>query len=315
MKNKRIALLWGAGLGDFIVIHPLLKAIKDSGSEVVYLTSANHLPEITSILTNQYNLVQLNKNPCIAIHQSLSCGTFDIAYLGPHPTWKTKILAKFINAKNIYISKPENNTEFIGKTIHRDIDILGFRKIETKRIFLTDSTHHSTPEKPYLILHAGSKARWQTTSWPNSNWNALISYLLKNFLYDIIIIGTTPELNKLRELITPFENTPRVKLLIDCTLGDLEQLICDAIGVIAHNSGIMHLSSFHGIPTIVINGSSAYYWRPDYPWTINIQSNSCRLACNQYKCPVPFYNARCIREIKLDQVISHIESWKAKSII
>ena len=53
---------------------------------------------------------------------------------------------------------------------------------------------------------------------------------------------------------------------------------------------------------VVDSTSSARFWRPPYAHVKNVTSGACELACNQYRCPVPFYRARCIRELGVDPV-------------
>jgi ADP-heptose:LPS heptosyltransferase len=61
-----------------------------------------------------------------------------------------------------------------------------------------------------------------------------------------------------------------------------------------------------GKPTLVLTGSAPHFWRPPYAHVLNLDSGRCALACDQYRCPVPFYRARCIRELELGTVIAAV---------
>jgi len=76
-----------------------------------------------------------------------------------------------------------------------------------------------------------------------------------------------------------------------------------SVGVICHNSGVMHLAAMLGKTTLALTGSSATFWRPPYAHVTNLSSGACNLACNQYRCPVPFYRAKCIRELEVRDVM------------
>ena len=86
------------------------------------------------------------------------------------------------------------------------------------------------------------------------------------------------------------------------SLQDIVELIRESDGVICHNSGILHLSTFLHKNIVCITGSSGIYWQPHYPWVKNLSSGLCAFACNRYKCPVPFFRAKCINGIKTDTV-------------
>jgi ADP-heptose:LPS heptosyltransferase len=62
------------------------------------------------------------------------------------------------------------------------------------------------------------------------------------------------------------------------------------------------VATFLGKKTVCITGSSARYWQPPYPWVQNSTSAACTLACNRYTCPIPFYRAKCIKSITVEDV-------------
>jgi heptosyltransferase-2 len=160
----------------------------------------------------------------------------------------------------------------------------------------------SAPARPYLVLHAGSKERWQTTRWPGERWSELTTLLLEQTSFHLVFVGTASEQALVQSIAAGGQDTGRITASLSAPLRQTAGLIAAAGGVICHNSGILHLAAFLGAKTACITGSSARYWRPPYPWVKNITTAACDRACNRYRCPIPWYRAKCIHSITVADV-------------
>ncbi|MCB2183189.1 MAG: hypothetical protein KQH63_14245 [Desulfobulbaceae bacterium] len=152
---------------------------------------------------------------------------------------------------------------------------------------------------PFLVLHISSKDRWETTRWPLPQWQSLVKRILQETELSICIVGVDSEKEMLRSFIhdMKLDAGNRIELCISMPLQEVCSLISASAGVICHNSGILHLATLLKKQTVCITGSSAKFWRPPYPWVKNITSGECNIACNRYKCPIPFFYAKCIRKL------------------
>ena len=118
-------------------------------------------------------------------------------------------------------------------------------------------------------------------------------------------MGVPSERSQLEALCENLEPavSSRVRVQADIPLQRLAATIDSSSGVICHNSGILHLAAMLGKVTVAVTGSSAIFWRPPYAHVDNVTSGACNIACNQYRCPVPFYRAKCIRYLQVADVM------------
>ncbi len=307
---KKIAILWGGGLGDIIVISPLIRALnKNTNAEIYLLTTATHLPNLANEFSLNINTVHLDskitKLPGILKRW---WGKFDFVYLGPYPGLKTKLLGSFLGlSSTVWNKRHYNKNRFIGEQIKADMEEMGLNQASPDLLHF--STHKFIKRSDYLVVHAGSKDRWETKRWPIQKWKELINLILKETNLSVCLIGTENEETMMDSIIVSLPNGFRKRIIpyISEPLSFIIALISKSTGVVCHNSGILHLSTLLKKQTVAITGSSAIYWRPQYPWISNVTSESCKIACNRYKCPVPFYNAKCINKISVDVVWSKIK--------
>lgn len=310
-ETQKIAIFWGGGLGDALAIRPLLVALEKAGTHPPTLfTTATHLPRVFDALHLPIRLQQLDADPIQAIQQVRRAGKFDIAYLGPHPTWRTRLLARTAPARRIWSRPGSVPNQFIEEVVRRDACTLG--RLDTDLapyggtpIFRTDGAPAASPADKLLVLHMGAKAAWQTTRWPHASWSALVRELLRQTDAALCCVGM-PHEAEFVDSIVGGHRTARLKVCTDLDLGGLERLLESADGVVCHNSGVMHLAAALRKRTVVLTGSSAPFWRPPFSWVSNISSGACELACNRYSCPVPFYRGKCIGNLTVERVVAEV---------
>lgn len=310
---KKIGILWGGGLGDLLMIRPLLAALQAAGKTKIYfLTTATHSPELFEHFCAPATVVQLPRSATElpGIMRSWA-GFFDLLYLGPYPTMKTRLLARLLRPAEIAGRLHRSAEPFILEQVLRDCEDLGLPQPAQRRdfrAFLPWPVHGGpqpfADERPFLILHAGSKQGWETKQWPREKWTQLTRRLLEKTRLGLCFVGIGAEEGLIRQITAgqPAAHQGRLAMFLNLSLRDTAALIEAGSGVICHNSGILHLASFLGKKTLCLTGASARYWRPPYAWVTNITSGSCGLACNCYSCPVPFYRAKCIRRLAVDDV-------------
>lgn len=310
--KHRFAVFWGGGLGDILVVRPLLLALADKLEQPPYFfTTAHHLEGVFDVLGLKVQLQVLPAGPQEALKVFRRLGLrFDWIYLGPHPRLKTRLLAHVVGAGRIWSKEHPDAPVFLGDQVLADVRSFG----------LAASGPASQPygggwgppamhtDRDYLVLHAGAKGRWQTKQWPEAKWVGLLDWLLQNTPLSLVLVGTPEEQGLLAALRSAQveASRSRVQLHVGHSLSELAACLRGSRGVICHNSGVMHLAAMLGRPTLVLTGSAPHFWRPSYAHVLNLDSGRCALACDQYRCPVPFYRARCIRELEVETVIAAV---------
>lgn len=303
-RGDRFAVFWGGGLGDILVIRPLLMALAAALQEPPhFFTTAGHLQGLFEALDLKVQLHRLPPEPRAALQVFRRLGLrFDWIYLGPHPRIKTRMLAHVVGARRIWNLRHEGVSPFLGEQILADVKALGLAgDPRTAQAYGGDWGPPAAGGDDYLVLHAGAKQRWETKQWPVRRWSELIQRLLDTASSRLLLVGTPDERELLEGLAAG--KGGRVQVQTELALPELAACLRGSRGVICHNSGVMHLAAMLGKPTLALTGSAPLYWRPSYAHVLNLDSGRCGLACDQYRCPVPFFRARCIRELEVPTVL------------
>jgi ADP-heptose:LPS heptosyltransferase len=305
---KKIGILWGGGLGDLLMIRPLLAAAHaDTKIATFFCTTASHATELYQEFCSPTMVVPFPRNtrdllPAIKRWRHF----FDLLYLGPYPSLKTQMLARLLQPKKIWCKRHRQEHPFMLEQVLYDCAALGLGRQTAAADFISflpwpvDSAVAPLPEKqPFIVMHAGAKQRWETTRWPAENWAVLTKRILDETSFNLCFVGVASEEPIIAEITAglPAAEQGRIRRCISLPVRDTARFISASSGVICHNSGILHLATFLGKKTVCITGSSARYWQPPYPWVKNITSTVCSRACNRYTCAIPFYRSKCIKSI------------------
>lgn len=310
-RDDTFGILWGGGLGDILVLRPLLMGLEVALDQPPYLlTTATHLSGLFEQLGLRTQLRILPRAPAAALAELRRLNLqFDWLYLGPHPRIKTRMLAHVMRPRRIWLRRHAQSGAFLGEQIQADIGAFGLTGPASIHAPYGGKWPTALPSPgaggKHLLLHPGAKGRWRTKLWQDERWAELMRHLLNESDLDLLLVGVPEESSHLEMLQARQAGSERtrIKLNMGLSLQGLAQSISESSGVICHNSGVMHMAAMLGKPTLVLTGSSPLYWRPPYPHVVNLTSGACSLACDQYRCPVPFFNARCIRELSVTKVL------------
>jgi len=162
--NKKVGILWGGGLGDLLVVRPLLLALQADPSVRSYLlTSATHAPELFEEFCSPTRVISLPRQysqllPIVKNWRNV----FDLIYLGPYPTLKTRLLGHLLSPKKLWSSIHKNSQPYILDQIFADIKALGLSpKIEDKNLsaLLPWQTKNQNNSFSKRISFSGSSSR------------------------------------------------------------------------------------------------------------------------------------------------------------
>lgn len=311
--SDRFAIFWGGGLGDVLALRPLLMALeKTLDVPPLFFTTASHLQGLIGALGLRAELQVLPSRPAAALAIIRNSGIrFDRLYLGPYPRLRTRMLAYAVAPGRIWNVRHGEVSRFIAEQVAADARAMGL-DVPSEPYggrWQYPGSMPSAAAGGYLVLHSGAKDQWDTTRWPDARWTDLIRKLLPGTSHGLVLVGLPSERGRLDDLVASLGDSERSRVRIEVALAlpSLAALLDGAAGVVCHNSGILHLSAMLGRPTLALTGSSAEFWRPPYAHVRNLTSGACGLACNQYRCPVPFYRARCIRELRVETVLSAVK--------
>ncbi len=304
----KVVILWGGGLGDALIIRPLLHAWRKQGISPLLASVSTHIPNLIDSLDIGAQSIALTPDPAKALAQLRRIRPIDLIYISPYSPWKTRLLAHLVQPKKIWISRSNSKNEFIADIVCDDSMKMGLTKRRPAPygpLPLFPKSATAPFRTGSIIVHPGTRASWQTRRWPIKRWIDLLHSVQRISQSPILAIGSPSERDELEVLRLAI---PSLEICTELNLPQLESTIAQAKLAICTNSGVMHIAVAHQRPTVVITGSSARYWRPPYPHVFNVTSASCQIACNQHRCPIPGFNARCIRFVETHEVMSSVQA-------
>jgi ADP-heptose:LPS heptosyltransferase len=151
--------------------------------------------------------------------------------------------------------------------------------------------------------------------WPVGHFAALVGFLLEDLDDEdrITVVGTRAQRLRGNEIVRTYDPDRVVNACGSHSWPRLVEEIQVASCVVGNNSGVTHLSGFHGVPTVCVFGGShqRLEWRP-LGWSVSVVSRSigcspCQLDHGQRS---PYHKA-CLRHIDprlvADTVLSTME--------
>lgn len=313
----KFGLLWGCGLGDWIVAFPAIKYLTESlGHQVFYFTKTSHVPKIFldyQARNSNFKIVFVPKGwaglPLVASYWGRLDCVVTLAELGKHANY---LLGYALLPRQTRFRRLDQR--WIGEQIFElfapqftadgpafDAFALSFAAPQSACI--------PVPTDEYALLHPFARLDWQTKQWPMDRWVALIEWLVVDRHLRVLIAGDFVDRELADRLVEqlPTVIRSRVEVLLGRELGEIVELSKRARIAVCHNSGLMHIFAQLGTETVVINGASAPAWLRPEPWVHNIDSGLCQLHCNSRQCILPQRDARCVTGLPLERVRSLVD--------
>jgi hypothetical protein len=303
-----VVVLWGGGLGDALVLRPLLQAWHRQGISPLLTSTASHAPDVIKALGLEARSLTLPPRPLEALGVLRRLRPIDLLYLSPYSPWKTRLLARLANAQSLWISRPRMANQFFADVVCDDIAAMRLTESPTPpygNLPLFQPATAAPVPRGALLIHPGSRSNWLTRRWPTERWIELLRALRRKTDLPMVAVGTATERKILDDLC---HAVPGLNAHSQLSLAQLESCVAQASLVICTNSGVMHLALAHQRPTVVLTGASARFWRSPDRQVRNVSSGRCELACNRARCPIPGYDARCIKQLEVPAVMAAVES-------
>lgn len=122
----------------------------------------------------------------------------------------------------------------------------------------------------YIVLNAGSSARWRSKRLPDAKWREIAKELRTRFNLPFILTGA-PEERSYIEGIATLIGSPVENRAGQTTLPELKQLLADAFLVVSTDSAAMHIAAVMKTPTLGIFGATNWIRSAPYgPWSTTV---------------------------------------------
>ena len=271
VKAPRILVIRGGAIGDFILTLPVLAALRNHFPRADIEVLGYPRVALLALPGGLAKAVPAIESPGLASFFARD-GSFDlewreffgqfaivISYLfDPDGIFETNVKscgprqfiaaqhrpdeAKSIHASDVFLKPLEQLAIFDGDPVAR-LELPGLAKQEN-----------------WLALHPGSGSEHK--NWPEQNWRKLVAYLLDHSPLNLLLVGGEAEGAQLQRLAKDLL-AERVQLAQHVPLSELAPRLAKCSGYIGHDSGVTHLASALGLPTLVLWAKSdEKIWRP-----------------------------------------------------
>jgi ADP-heptose:LPS heptosyltransferase len=338
MKHKQALVFFAAGVGDSILLVPLVNELKKQGYQVTGLFTSQYNCESIFENTNLFDFIEVKKNKLSLLffsilhfrkydavflnHFSFSKSNISLAALFGNDVYTNyKGLTSLQSSKSIHIIEPKTNTHdalqnvflFNQKATLQDLNYTINYKPQQKNRF-------NLP-KNYIVIQvssANNKAPYK--NWEIEKWLQLFKHLnITSPKTALVLLGDDTELY-LNEKINASNHPNIISLIGKTTLNEVMEIIYHSQFYIGLDSGLMHIAVTLNKPTFTVWGASnpilyGYEWMgkkhkvvslnlscaPCSSW---IKPNTSRIT-NPLECP----DFKCIKNISVEKVIEELDSF------
>jgi ADP-heptose:LPS heptosyltransferase len=330
-KHKQALVFFSAGVGDAILLVPLVNDLKKNGYKVTGLFTSPYNCESIFENTRLLDAFEIKKNKLsLIIFSILSLRKFDAVFLNHFSFSKSHLILSTLFGKQIYTNYKEFTSAQSSNSIHfiepkantHDAlqNMLLFNQQATLNDINFNLNYTSKQEnkfnlpKDYIVIQASSANNAAPyKNWPFENWITLFKQIQERFpTITLVLLGDHTETH-LNNAIN-VKDFPNVITLIGKTsLNDVMSIINCSKFYFGLDSGLMHIAVALNKPTITIWGASnpklyGYDWMgakhkivslnlscaPCSSW---LNANKSRVL-NPFQCP----DFKCIKSISVEMV-------------
>lgn len=331
INHKRALIFFSAGVGDAILLVPLVNELKKQGFHVTGLfTSAYHCESIFEN-TDLFDFIVIKKSKInLVLYSFLHFRKFNLVFLNHFSYSKSHISLAALLGKDVY-------SNYSGYTSLQSSSALHF--IEPKpdthdalqNLYLYDTNKtlgdlnfelnynpqlnnpFKLPEKYITIQISSANNKAPYKNWPLENWIKLFTHIHEVLpQISLVILGDETEL-PLNEKLNFNKNKNIISLIGKTNLNGVMEIIYHSKFYIGLDSGLMHMAMALNKPTFTIWGASnpqlyGYEWMGDKHKVVslNLPCAPCSAWINPNRSrvsdPLLCPDFKCIKELPLEKV-------------
>lgn len=270
-KNKKTAAVFlSAGLGDALLLVPLVKKLKSDGYLVTAIVTSAYdcesLFEKSGLFEKQVILRSKTYQSFYALRNRKS---FDLALVNYFAASKANLLLAGAIGKRVYCNNTANKSALLGKNITFKQTIPAIHDAEQNLLlydekfipgqlktsdFLISAENVKNEGHIAIQVSAGNnKAPYKT--WPAKSWIAFIEKLLDTYSkLNIVLLGDKNEVAFEDEL--QLKNERLTSLIGKTSIAQAMEVIAASSLFVGLDGGLMHMAVALGKPTFTIWGGS-----------------------------------------------------------
>ena len=335
--HKKALVFFSAGVGDAILLVPLVNELKKQGYLVTGLFTSPFGCESIFENTHLFDDIKIKKNKLLFVLFSiLNFRKYDTVFLNHFSFSKSNLTLAAFLGKDVYTNYKEFTSAQSSPAIHfihpkpnthdtlQNVFLINssatLSDLNFNLSYTSQNTSFNLP-KNYIVIQASSannKAPYK--NWDIEKWLELFKYLqIKSPSSTLVLLGDNTELHLNAKINTA--NYPNVISFIGkTTLNDTTEIIYQSKYYIGLDSGLMHIAVALNKPTFTIWGASnltlyGYEWlnakhkivslnlacAPCSSW---LNANTSRVS-NPLNCP----DFKCIKDISVEMVTEELDKF------
>jgi len=275
---KRILVIRGGAIGDFILTLPAVKLLRDNfphahleilGYKRIIALAKNRFYANSTRSIDYAPLSRFfARDSELAPELVTYFGSFDLvlSYLfDPDEIFAANV--KRCGVRRLIAGLPKfDGREHSARQLARPLQELGLTLVESAAFLFPNESDREAAMKflgrnkaPIVAIHPGSGS--ETKNWPIENWIALGEQLLRAGGRFVVVGGEADE-KQISQLRSLWGDKPVVRFAIDLPLPHLAAILEDAVFV-GHDSGVSHLAAAAGAKCILLFGpTDPAVWAP-----------------------------------------------------
>lgn len=335
--HKKALVFFSAGVGDAILLVPLVNELKKQGYAVTGLFTSPFGCESIFENTQLFDDVKIKKNKLLFVffsifnfrkydvvffnHFSFSKSNLALAaFLGKDVYTNFKEMTSLQSSPAIHFTDPKPNTHDALQNIFLINPSANLSDLNFNLNYTSQKISFNLP-KDYIVIQASSannKAPYK--NWDFEKWLDLFKHLqIKSPNATLVLLGDNAELH-LNEKINSSNHPNVLSLIGKTTLNDTMEIIYQSQFYIGLDSGLMHMAIALNKPTFTIWGASnptlyGYNWMGEKhkivslnlacaPCSSWLNANTNRVS-NPALCP----DFKCIKSISVEMVKTELNSF------
>ncbi len=337
-KHKQALVFFSAGVGDAILLVPLVNELKKQGYQVTGLFTSAFNCESIFENTTIFDFIEVKKTKfSLLLFSIFHFRKYDSVYLNHFSFSKSHLTLSALFGKNIYTNYKELSARQSSNSIHF-IDAKPNTHDALQNLYLLDQKAtiadldfnlHYAPQqkntfklpKNYSVIQvssANNNAPYK--NWGIEKWLKLFKHLNETLPNTtLVLLGDKTEFY-LNEIVNKSNVKNSISLIGKTTLNNVMEIINTAQFYMGLDSGLMHVAVALNKPTFTIWGASnpalyGYEWMGEKHKLISLKlacapcsswlnANTSRVS-NPLTCP----DFKCIKAISVDQVIIELDSF------
>lgn len=269
MKAKKAILFFSAGLGDALLLIPMVKRLKAQGFSVAGLFNSNmpcaEMLRNTGLLDDIIDVKNKAQQAVLSLQKMKS---YDLAVLNTFSGGRANFITALAIAEHVitnakhdtnnsriktlsplpYIHDAEQNLRLIGES--------GFT-LHDLRIQPLDLPQFNLPEQYIALQVSSGNPKIAYKNWPFEYWMEFLALLLSHYQNKkIVLLGNENDLPLAEKLEKEF-GSKLISVSGQTTITQAMQVLSHCNLFIGLDGGLMHLAAAFGKPTFTIWGPSS----------------------------------------------------------